>query len=124
VNYSTTKGGIVLRRNVLPPSVPENYNPWATPDSPPPPLVPWQREAGGAGAETAGAAAAAVALAELKPETEIPQVDDEAVPLATVAAPGSLEDKLSALKELHAGGYISTEAYAARQVAVLVASGL
>ena len=29
VNYSTTQGGIVIRNNVEPPGVPDNFNPYA-----------------------------------------------------------------------------------------------
>ena len=29
VNYTTTQGGVVLSNNTAPPSVPDNYNPYA-----------------------------------------------------------------------------------------------
>jgi hypothetical protein len=46
------------------------------------------------------------------------------VPVAVVPPASPLEEKLAALKGLHDRGYLSAEVYAARQAAMLDASGL
>ena len=119
VNYTTTRGGVVLVRNELPAGVPDNYNPYHV--APPGAAAP-----AGAGA---GWSFGLAALTEQQPSQPHAAIANAyaAVPAAVPAPPASalrLEEKLATLKRLLDRGYLSAEVYAARSAALLDASGL
>ena len=135
VNYTTTQGGVVLLRNILPAGVPDNFNPYAAPGNAP------------EGASGSGPAAHAQQQQShhhrqqqqqqrQQQQQQQPHVasvavaDAHAAPAAAVkdlvAPPASLllEEKLATLKRLHDRGFLSAEVYATRSAALLDASGL